>query len=211
MNISKNLTIHGFINDFPSNNLLANTPEHGRSVANSILTSENTIESLVARARKSLKKSQDVFFYLELEENLKLYNFNGMQKLRSVEDSTSTLLYFYNERPGDHCGLSTNCPCRMQTVVEINSYENITILREESNYTTFGFREATAKFGFKVKSTTVSSSEKCSRNVSDYEGTKMVWIKYVDGSIWTPQINFEGFVSDVQTFVTNGSSFFILS
>ena len=154
-------------------------------------------EQVIADSVLFLNKSSNILLYLEEDEYLKI-NLQYVQKVKSSMFGKITRLDFYSEKPGNYCGLSTQCFCRVQNTVEIENLNGkLSNTVTTKNETSFIF--GNPNFVLEIISSVISKNATCSRDLNEKEGTKVYWLDK-NGMTQDTEIDLEGFVSDAKIF-----------
>lgn len=118
---------------------------------------------------------RNVFFYLEEEENLEIPGTNVSQIDVIYFDESTIKLNMYSEQPGRFCGLSDNCSCTYQSVIELVEFNNTnrTIRKRQMNPGEIvkNFYDPEEMFGVNVIMNAISSSKECTSTGSRPEYT----------------------------------------
>lgn len=123
------------------------------------------------------------------------------------QSESITRLDLYGERLGRFCHLEDDCLCRSQFTVEMSTAMDWGISTPKETTITFDFREPNGRFGLKVISESVSSSERCSGKYGESEGTKVFWMKEINNfetEVTSTDLLIKGFVADVKSFDHRG-------
>lgn len=154
---------------------------------------------------------RNVFFYLEEEEILEIPGTNVSQIDIVYFDESTIRLNMYSEQPGRFCGLSDNCSCTYQSVVELVKFNNTnrTIRKRQINPGEIikNFYNPSEMFGVNVIMNAISSSKECTSTGSrpEYITFSLITSKDLKKNHEDIFYKIEGYSKDAKIFKHNGT------
>lgn len=194
------------------NDLMKNRASDEDSFIRALKRNESILEERVARAANATANLPDVFFYFELEENLKI-NVARIDRVKVLRIEELTILDMYGSQLGKYCGLPDDCPCREQYVAEIRPNDCQSRRLESGRRIVYNFHPSDHSFGVSVETSSVSSSKRCTASDSSPESTTISWMKNIAGrsgeirgsNVGVVKLEMHEYLSDVQVFTQDGN------
>lgn len=206
--IQGNIQVHGNVNKLKPDQLVEDYLLQAKSAANLLNKQASLLEQSTLRSKNSFRPAKQLL-YLEEDDTLGI-ELPGVYNVKSTVIESTTLLDVYAKASGELCGLRNDCLCRRQYAVKMENSSMgyyVTIDEVIISDLFFKFYESNRLFGLYVFTTSVSSSERCTRQSNEPEITKIFWMAIEDGvekRIGNPVLESIGFVADAQAFLVNG-------
>ncbi|KAK4872002.1 hypothetical protein RN001_016126 [Aquatica leii] len=176
----------------------------------------NTIEIMDNEIKSSVKLSNemsDYYLYLEKANELEIITTN-ISHAYAYNSKGTVLLYLTQHQKENACSLSNSCPCPIQEVLQITNEKSIHSIGKSHIQRVFGYESD--DISIQLVTNGISTSELCRTNSSTgfNETTSLMWITHSpNGAVdhyYYPE-NVSGYVSGVEFFSYNGSSYVIIT
>lgn len=204
------MSTSGLVNDMDLRFVISNPKGKINETLEILKKRWRTIEQNIEYSSRMSETLRNIFFYLEEEENLEIPGTN-VSKIDVVYFDENTIrLNMYSEQPGRFCGLSDNCSCTYQSVVELVEFNNAnrTMRKWQMNPGEIikNFHHPGEMYGVNVIMNAISSSKECTSNGSSPEYTTFSLMTSKDLKKNHEDIFYkiEGYMKDAKIFKHNG-------
>ncbi|KAL0109658.1 hypothetical protein PUN28_014590 [Cardiocondyla obscurior] len=213
----QNLTTSGLVNRVDLHSVAEDPKEKINKTLEIIEKQWKIIEGNLKYSSQISDTLCDVFFYLEEEKILEIPGTNVSQIDLVHFDESMIRLNMYSEQPGRFCGLSDNCSCTYQSVVDLTEFDNATrtVRKWQVNPGEIvkNFHDPSEMFGVNIMTTAVSSSKECTSTGIKPEYTIFSWMTLKDLKKNHEDVfhKVEGYLRDAKIFKHEGNVYVILA
>ncbi|XP_029156474.1 uncharacterized protein LOC114929196 [Nylanderia fulva] len=208
----QNMNVSGLVNGVNFRSAISDSQEKANKTRQSLEESWKIIEQNIEYSSEMFENLGNIFFYLEIEENLKIPG-NNVSKIDVVHFNEDEIrLNMYSEQPGIFCGLPDHCLCVYQSVVEIID-GNVRKWQVYPGEIVRNFHDPNSVFGINVITNAVSSNEKCTSSRTKQEFTTISLMKSENSKKIHEDVfdKIEGYLKDASIFKHDGNVYIILA